>query len=92
MGSELFNRYAIQLPQMFLLLIYQQTNLLSVSNIGTIPLEQPEKIFSRFYRESDATKSTGLGLAIVKQICELYCFKIDYNFAQGKHFFAVKVR
>lgn len=72
--------------------IVTKTNLLSVSNNGTTPLEHPEKLFSRFYRESEANKSTGLGLAIVKQICVLYCFEINYNFNQGKHFFAVKVR
>ena len=40
-----------------------------------IPLDQSEKIFTRFYtdREEDKEKHTGLGLAIVKDI--IYTFK-----------------
>ena len=65
-------------------------NILAISNSGTKALAQPNKIYSRFYRESEAAKSTGLGLAIVKRICDLYNFKIDYIFEENKHIFRIK--
>ena len=67
-------------------------NTLSVSNAGQKALEQPDAIFSRFYRESENTKSTGVGLAIVKRICELYNFKINYAFREGYHVFSLLVK
>tara|TARA_R110001583_G_scaffold80855_3_gene216453 strand:+ start:258 stop:1439 length:1182 start_codon:yes stop_codon:yes gene_type:complete len=65
---------------------------LSVSNSGTDALQHPEKLYSRFYRESGAVKSTGLGLAIVKRICDLYQFKIDYTFQSNQHIFKIKFK
>ena len=61
----------------------------SISNSGRGPIEHPENLYSRFYRESKAVKSTGLGLAIVKRICDLYDFKIDYTFQESKHIFTI---
>lgn len=63
---------------------------LTVSNIGTEKLQSPEKLFSRFYRESGIPKSTGLGLAIVKKICDHYGFMPHYAFEEGRHHFKVK--
>ncbi|HZJ19861.1 MAG TPA: HAMP domain-containing sensor histidine kinase, partial [Pricia sp.] len=63
---------------------------LSVSNEGIKALEHPERLYSRFYRESEAVKSTGLGLAIVKRICDFYLFEIHYSFQSSKHIFTVK--
>ena len=65
---------------------------ISVSNQGTKALEHPEMLYSRFYRESEAAKSTGLGLAIVKRVCDLYHFKIEYSFLEGKHIFMIKFK
>ncbi|MBT2161284.1 HAMP domain-containing histidine kinase [Zobellia sp. KMM 6746] len=65
-------------------------NMYSISNSGSKPLEHPENLYSRFYRESEAIKSTGLGLAIVKRICDIYKFDINYTFKSGRHIFTVK--
>lgn len=62
---------------------------LSISNSGTRPLANPENLYVRFYRESEAEKSTGLGLAIVKRICDLYNFQIDYSFQGSNHIFTI---
>lgn len=47
----------------------------SIRNPGsTIPVEQQEKIFNKFYQgdESHATEGNGIGLAIVKRVVELH--------------------
>jgi len=64
---------------------------LSISNFGTKSIANPENLYTRFYRESEAEKSTGLGLAIVKRICDLYGFLIGYEFTEGRHVFSVRV-
>jgi signal transduction histidine kinase len=63
---------------------------LMVSNNGEVALQNPEKLFTRFYRESSHVKSTGLGLAIVQKICDLYGYKPSYSFADHKHMFKVE--
>ncbi|GAB4165528.1 MAG: HAMP domain-containing sensor histidine kinase [Winogradskyella sp.] len=60
-----------------------------ISNFGEKALEHPDKLFQRFYRESNETKSTGLDLAMVKKICDLYQFKVSYKFDKKHHIFSV---
>lgn len=65
---------------------------LVISNYGEYALAHPEKLFQRFYRESNGSngnQSTGLGLAIVKKICDLYGFKITYKFEGEHHVFSI---
>ncbi len=64
-------------------------NSLVISNSGEKAIENPEKLFNRFYRESKGNQSTGLGLAIVKKICDLYGFKITYKFQEARHVFSI---
>ncbi|RYG21677.1 MAG: HAMP domain-containing histidine kinase [Chitinophagaceae bacterium] len=60
---------------------------LSISNTGeNAPLN--ERLFERFSK-SAASEGTGLGLAISKQICNLYGFTINYQFAANLHQFTV---
>jgi len=70
--------------------IVSTKNSLTVSNIGEKALMHPEKLFTRFYRESNKNNSTGLGLAIVKKICDLYQFKISYKFEANNHIFSIE--
>lgn len=67
-------------------------NMLTVSNDGSQKLQNPEKLFSRFYREADHKISTGLGLAIIQKICDLYGFKPSYDFENGKHIFSIRFK
>ena len=62
---------------------------LVISNVGEQALAHPDKLFQRFYRESNGNQSTGLGLAIVKKICDLYSFKISYKFEGEHHVFSI---
>lgn len=63
--------------------------MLSIANYGSKPLMNPENLYTRFYRESTTEKSTGLGLAIVKCICELYGFRVTYEFKENRHIFKI---
>ncbi|QTD38379.1 HAMP domain-containing histidine kinase [Polaribacter batillariae] len=72
------------------ILINTTKNSLTISNIGDKALVDPEKLFNRFYRESNKNYATGLGLAIVKKICDLYQFKISYQFKANHHIFSIE--
>lgn len=72
------------------ILISTTKNSLIISNVGEKALLHPEKLFQRFYRESNKNKSTGLGLAIVKKTCDLYQFKISYKFKAKHHIFSIE--
>jgi len=65
-----------------------ETDLLVVENSGTDKPLNGEKVFNRFHSDESSSGSTGLGLAIVKTICDLYNFKISYQYEQ-KHIFAI---
>ncbi|WP_142784044.1 sensor histidine kinase [Changchengzhania lutea] len=69
--------------------IKTKDNFLIISNFGEKALVHPENLFLRFYRESNGYQSTGLGLAIVKKICDLYGFKISYQFEIDHHVFSI---
>ena len=60
-----------------------------VINSGEAALRHPERIFERFYKESNKVDSTGLGLSIVKKICDYYHFRPTYFFENDKHIFEV---
>jgi two-component system OmpR family sensor kinase len=64
---------------------------ISISNRGASRLQNPERLFSRFYRESNLSKSTGLGLSIAKKIAELYGFRIGYDFEDRLHIFTITI-
>ncbi len=57
---------------------------IKIENTGTKPKVNTDKFFERFYKDSNK-ESLGLGLAIVKKICEIYGFKIVYNYASDFH-------
>lgn len=70
-------------------------NSLRVENPGIQAIQQPEKLFTRFYREGSNAQSSGLGLAIVQKICQQYKFDYSYSFENntessvGKHIFKI---
>ncbi|HRJ28661.1 MAG TPA: HAMP domain-containing sensor histidine kinase [Cyclobacteriaceae bacterium] len=70
-------------------LIQLTENELIISNTGE-PLQNPEKIFNRFHRESNQKTGTGLGLTISKQICKVLGFDLRYRFEQHKHTFILR--
>ncbi|SFA81517.1 sensor histidine kinase [Algoriphagus aquimarinus] len=63
-------------------------NTLIICNTGKSESLDPEKIFTRFHKETKNSSSSGLGLAIVEAICKLYGFEVSYRF-DGAHCFEV---
>jgi len=64
----------------------------SISNYGDIAINQPERLFERFYKENQLNNSSGIGLAIVKKIIDHSNFKIAYSFNNFKHTFTVNLK
>jgi signal transduction histidine kinase len=62
---------------------------LRISNSGPSVEASPDQFFERFRKGNNENKSTGLGLAIVKQICQIYGFTPQYQYANGQHTIAV---
>lgn len=62
---------------------------LSISNTAVQSALDASAIFKRFYKDPKKSKSTGLGLAIVKAICEVYHYRVSYQF-DGMHRFEVR--
>mgnify|MGYP002556174707 FL=1 len=60
-----------------------------VTNGGTVPPEETERIFDRFHKISDRSDSFGLGLAMAKTITENMNGKIRCESADGKTTFTV---
>lgn len=64
-------------------------NNFSISNYGDTKIDQPERLFERFYKENKLNNSSGIGLAIVKKIIDHSNFTIQYSFNNFKHTFTV---
>ncbi len=62
---------------------------LIVANKGEKPLQNSEKLFTRFFKGEGGKPGTGLGLAIVKKVCDFYNYRITYNFSSHKHIFTI---
>ncbi|MHB0756904.1 sensor histidine kinase [Polaribacter sp. M15] len=70
--------------------IVLKDNLLSFTNTGVNASLQTDRVFERFYKQSQQIDSVGLGLAIIKQICDTLGYKISYQFTfPNKHAFIV---
>ncbi len=60
-----------------------------ICNSGTRKIDEPEKLFNRFYKVDLSSQSVGLGLAIVKKICNLHHISIQYFFNDNFHCFTL---
>lgn len=65
--------------------IYLSHEYLSVENSGPSVDGDPARLFERFKKGREDSRTTGLGLALVHQICQLYQFDLQYNYAGGIH-------
>lgn len=60
---------------------------LIISNTGSNHPIDPDRIYSRFYKQEQHSTNNGLGLAIIKQICDQSQIGINYWFADQRHSF-----
>jgi len=60
---------------------------LTISNTAVTGSLDREKVFSRFYKASEA--GTGLGLSIIKEICVVAGFSISYAYNNQTHYFII---
>jgi signal transduction histidine kinase len=58
---------------------------IQISNSGEIPKVNPDKLFDRFTKGNQKSKSLGLGLPIIKAICDTYLLPVRYTFEMGIH-------
>ncbi|HEV3411430.1 MAG TPA: HAMP domain-containing sensor histidine kinase [Puia sp.] len=56
-----------------------------IENSGPILNVDPQRLFERFRKGREESRTTGLGLALVKQICHLYQFEVQYLHEEGIH-------
>lgn len=68
--------------------VFISDKMIEIRNTGAGRSLNPEKIFTRFYRESDSERSSGLGLAIAKSVADDYRLKLVYVF-DGMHIFKI---
>lgn len=61
---------------------------IKIQNKGTEALNH-KTIFNRFQKFNTNQQSSGLGLSIVLAICELYNYKINYDFINQNHQFTI---
>jgi two-component system, OmpR family, sensor kinase len=60
-------------------------NRLTISNTGSLPVKDTEKMFERFEKGEQSDESSGLGLTIARQICLISGFDIKYSFENSLH-------
>lgn len=58
---------------------------LTIENSGPVLEGGTEKLFERFRKGREDSRTTGLGLALVKQICHVYQFDLQYIHNKGVH-------
>ena len=71
------------------LLITLTSKKLEIANSGLELQMDPKTIFKRFQTSSSSLESLGLGLSLVQKICDLYGFKVNYDYKEGMHFMQV---
>jgi signal transduction histidine kinase len=64
----------------------------TVKNTATQPIEHPEKLTERFYKEQGSSSSTGLGLALVNQVAIMNGHRFSYQAENGLHVFSYHFR
>ncbi|NOZ46708.1 MAG: HAMP domain-containing histidine kinase [Chlorobi bacterium] len=66
-----------------------ESNRINISNTSKKKKVDENKLFQRFYKDSDIHESTGLGLAIVKKIGDIYNFNVHYEYINNLHIFSI---
>lgn len=85
-------KYSYEKTIIFISLIKQNDAIIfAVKNEGDT-IENPSKLFQRYYRENDARGGFGLGLNIIKEICDSSNVKIDVKSEKNRTQFIYNFR
>ncbi len=74
-----------------LIRIIHKSDGFEILNTGLVKISNPERLFSRFYKENASSNSVGLGLSIVSKICEVQKWDIHYRMEGNLHCFSVDI-
>lgn len=58
---------------------------LIIENTGQTIDGETERLFERFKKGREESKTTGLGLSLVQRICRIYHFGLRYNYGENIH-------
>lgn len=58
---------------------------LSIENTGPSIEGDTARLFDRFTKGQEQSRTTGLGLSLVKRICAICQFDVQYHYAEGLH-------
>lgn len=83
-GNLLRNAFFHNIPGGFVEIRLEETELV-IRNSGPMLEVDPDRLFDRFRKGREDSRTTGLGLALVRQICELYGFRIQYEYSELIH-------
>lgn len=72
----------------FLKLKLTETQFL-ISNTSDKEKLDESKLFRRFQKQNTEQESNGIGLEIAHTICEIYHWKLSYNYSEDYHFFTI---
>lgn len=72
----------------FLKLKLTETQFL-ISNTSDQEKLDESKLFRRFQKQNPEQESNGIGLEIAHTICEIYHWKLSYNYSEDYHFFTI---
>jgi signal transduction histidine kinase len=67
-----------------------EQSLFEITNTSSLQAIPKDKLFQRFFKQSQNKESWGLGLAIVKKICDVNHWDLSYSAHSGMHSFNVK--
>lgn len=88
-ASNLIKNAVVHNVKNGILKIEFKDNLLIVSNSGRKEALDGTKIFDRFQKSNQEQGGSGLGLAILRAICNIYGYKVSYNFKNDLHNFEI---
>lgn len=83
-NNLLRNAYIHNVADGYVRVCLNRTGLL-VENSGPAIEGDPARLFDRFKKGREDSRTNGLGLALVHQICQLYQFGIRYSYYSGVH-------
>jgi signal transduction histidine kinase len=63
---------------------------LVIENTGPPIKGDTARLFERFAKGQEQSRTTGLGLSLVKRICAIYQFGLQYDYAKGIHRISVR--